>query len=316
MQNKRKLQQLRNKFGVVVTDPDAICTEIANFWQQTTPVTSPPLDQCTTYLHKFFQGKDIAVMAKALIKPLSKDLVHAAQSNLNDTLSGFDGIPCAVYTSFAGTFVPVMFDIISSLYTSETISDTWSLALLNVIPKARGTVTVRELRPLVLQNTFHKWFAACVSLHLQDFIAALTPVQQRGFLKGRYIFDHLWNVVCSLSSMTQGLMCPVDFSKAYNSVSHEYTASFFTLMGLPQYLINVLILLFHAPMALIVHDSFRPDQRIHPTSGIRQGCPLSPTPVALLISRVAVYLSDVNSCIEILLYADDLLIIITPPPPR
>ena len=90
-------------------------------------------------------------------------------------------------------------------------------------------------------------------------------------------------------------------------------ASFFALMGLPQYLIKVLILLFRAPMALIVHDSVRLDQRIHPTSGIRQGCPLSPTLFALLISPIAVYLSDVNSCIEILLHADDLLIIITAP---
>ena len=55
---------------------------------------------------------DIAGMAKALIKPLSKDLVHAALSNLNATSSlGFEGIPCAVYTAFAGAFVRVMFDI-------------------------------------------------------------------------------------------------------------------------------------------------------------------------------------------------------------
>ena len=128
-------------------------------------------------------------MANALIKCVSKDLVHAALSNLNATASpGFDGIPCAVYTAFAGAFVPVMFHIISGFCASETIFDTWSLALLNVIPKARGTVTVRELRPLVLQNTCHKWFAACISLQLQDFIMALTPVQQKGFLKGRYFW--------------------------------------------------------------------------------------------------------------------------------
>ena len=52
-------------------------------------------------------------------------------------------------------------------------------------------------------------------------------------------------------------MCLVDFSKAYDYVSHDYAASFFTLMGLPQYLIKVPVLLFRAPMALIVHDSVR-----------------------------------------------------------
>ena len=33
LQNKRKLQGLRNKFGVVITHLDAIGTEGANFWQ-------------------------------------------------------------------------------------------------------------------------------------------------------------------------------------------------------------------------------------------------------------------------------------------
>ena len=90
-------------------------------------------------------------MAKVVIKPPTKDLVHAALSNLNAKSSpGFGGIPCAVYTPFARAFVPGMYDIISNFCASETISYSWSLALLNVIPKARGTVTVRELRPLVL----------------------------------------------------------------------------------------------------------------------------------------------------------------------
>ena len=73
-------------------------------------------------------------MAKVLSKPLPKDLVHAALSNLNVRSSpGFTGILCAVYAAFAGAFVPVMFDIISNLYASGTISNLWSLALVIVI---------------------------------------------------------------------------------------------------------------------------------------------------------------------------------------
>ena len=53
LQNKRKLQPLRHKFGVVITDQDAIGKEIAKFWQQTMSVTCPhslnALNICTSF---------------------------------------------------------------------------------------------------------------------------------------------------------------------------------------------------------------------------------------------------------------------------
>ena len=88
-----------------------------------------------------------------------------------------------------------MHNLIQGHYRAGTINEDCALALtlLNVVPKARGTVSVNDLGPLVLQTTCHKWIALCVSLQLQDFIAALTPVHQKGFIKGRCIFDHHWN---------------------------------------------------------------------------------------------------------------------------
>ena len=125
-------------------------------------------------------------MAEMLIKPLSAPLVHAALLALNRTSApGLDGVPCSIYASFAEQFSPVMYNLIQGYYRSGTMNEDWALALLNVIPKTRGTVSVKDLRPLVLQNTCHKWIASCVSLQLQDFIAALTPVHQKGFIKGR-----------------------------------------------------------------------------------------------------------------------------------
>ena len=142
------------------------------------------------------------------------------------------------------------------------------LALLNVVPKARGTASVKDLRPLVFQNTCHKWIASCVFLQLHDSIAALTPVHQKGFIKGKCILDHLLNVFGSRSSMQEQLSCPIDFRKAYDSVAHSYVQAFFTHMCLPTEMIQLLMLLFKAPMALTVHDIVMLHEKITPTSGI------------------------------------------------
>jgi len=44
----------------------------------------------------------------------------------------------------------------------------------------------------VLQNTCLKHFTAILALQLHNLVAAITPLQQKGCIKGRFIFDHLW----------------------------------------------------------------------------------------------------------------------------
>ena len=77
----------------------------------------------------------------------------------------------------------------------------WAEALRNVIPKGRRIVQVTNCRPLVLQNTAHKWMATLVALQTQDLVSALTPSEQKGFIKEWSIFNHLWHCfgVCRLS---------------------------------------------------------------------------------------------------------------------
>ena len=93
----------------------------------------------------------------------------------------------------------------------------------------------------MLQNTCLKWFTAIVALQLQDLIMAITPLQQKGCVQGRFIFDHLWDAFGSWQSMSGGLSCFVDVSKAYDSVAHEYCSAFFTFMGLPEEHVNILL---------------------------------------------------------------------------
>ena len=85
-----------------------------------------------------------------------------------------------------------MHDIYQGLLNLPQIMNAEGLALLNPIPQAPGLVGVEDQHPLVLQNFNNKWVVAIIALQLEDFVSAVTPVQQRGFIKGWYIFDNLW----------------------------------------------------------------------------------------------------------------------------
>ena len=72
--------------------------------------------------------------------------------------------------------------------------------------------------------------------------------------------------------------------------------------------------LFKSPMALIVNGGVCLNSLIWPTSGIRQGCPLSPVLFAMLVSPIIKGVNDASPNVSVLLYADDLLVIIREPP--
>ena len=50
----------------------------------------------------------------------------------------------------------------------------------------QGFVTAEELRPLVLQNTCHKWVAAVLGFQLNNVLAALMPGYQKGLMRVWY----------------------------------------------------------------------------------------------------------------------------------
>ena len=315
LQPKRKLHNLRNKFGHIIQEPEALAAEIVQYWQQTMRAEGAPVLECKRYLSQFFSNKNMPLMVSMLVRSPTQDLVEAALDGLSkNSAPGADGAQASIYSAFREFFLPLMHDIYQHILNTGELNPEWSQAILNPIPKALGSVGVADLRPLVLQNCCHKWTSAILLLQLQDPVSAVTPMHQSGFIKGRYIQNTVWQAFDSWSSMTQGCFVPIDFQKAFDSVTHAYAQAFFEMMTLPADVTRLLVALFTAHIIPVIHGIPFKHYPINPTSGVRQGCPLSPSMFAMLISPLALKLTAISPHVSILLYADDLLIIITLPP--
>ena len=104
-------------------------------------------------------------------------------------------------------------------------------------------------------------------------------------------------------------MVSVDFSKAYDSVHHNYFVAFFLHIGLPIPLVSLLMSIFKAQFIFAVGRV-----KVTPGSGIKQGDPFSSAVFVMVCSIIAHALKEVSPQMNVLFYPDDLLLYIALPP--
>ena len=109
----------------------------------------------------------------------------------------------------------------------------------------------------------------------QELLLYATPPEQKGFMKGRFIFEHIWEARAAWTATHYGLFISIDFSKAFDSVHHNYFIAFFTHLGLPPEMISLIMNMLTSPFVFGVGTGVVREVQVTPESGVRQGDPLT-----------------------------------------
>ena len=115
----------------------------------------------------------------------------------------------------------------STFLATGGVPRNWGRAAIRPVPKAPGLVSVKDQRPICLQNVRTKWLTATLLIMVQDALNQVAPPQQKGFLKGRFMIDHLVSARDLWVSNKEGTYVALDYSKAYDTVSDFFAESVF-----------------------------------------------------------------------------------------
>jgi Reverse transcriptase (RNA-dependent DNA polymerase) len=273
-----------------------------------------------------------------------QDLVDKLIGKMNtDTSSGFEGLPVefikyAVVTDIdqAGTqlprhvLLPFLSKLFHAIFTLHFMPDSWKVAKLSPIYKKGLLLRPDSYRMIAVNCVAYRLFANVV----RDFMTTWCinshqmPDTQFGFFPDRSTLHPLFilhHCIMDAKSRPKGktrsklYSAFVDYTQAYDSINRQALWEHLTSIAVPAYLINIIKEMYTDDSYVLV-DGGQHTQPLHPTLGVKQGCPLSPLLFALYINDFlnkmppqfngwGYPLREASHFISHIFYADDLLLL-------
>jgi len=258
---------------------------------------------------------------------ISRSHVEEAVRSSNNSAAGPDGVPYAVWRRMGACGIDVLFEALDWMITDagqdELIADFpfFNISFLHFLPKQSVGKTEEGLeiysadsvRPLNVCNTDNRILASATRRAIEPILAKNISILQRGFIGGRDMLDNLFDVeeamIIAASTGEGATALFFDFAAAFPSVEHEVMFEYFSALGWPSWLRNMVWNLYTNYSCLIVLGS-----KIHAgfdiTRGIRQGCPLSPLLFAAMSELLLRRLQRLCPAATSRAWADDLAMVV------
>ncbi|MES9880125.1 MAG: reverse transcriptase family protein [Sedimenticola sp.] len=236
--------------------------------------------------------------------------------------SGVDQIPSDVFANdTAISFLHILFNV---CFSTGTIPTDWGKGIINPIPKS-STNDPRDpmsYRGITLAPAMYKLYCYILNDRLSKWADENGKIaeEQNGFRRKRSTTDHiasLTNIIETRTKAKRSTYCAfVDFKKAFDSVDRDILWQRLTHNGIGGKMFGAIRSLYSSVSACVRVNSLHTDW-FNVSTGLRQGCSLSPILFTLFINDLVVHINALDKGIDIgndervciLLYADDIVLI-------
>jgi hypothetical protein len=303
---RKYFSQLRRDIKEIPTTNPQLMAEIAfNFWKNKWFSHGSNYSKIRHILSTFNRKFD------AELSKIDEDMVEEIIDDTKNTAVGPDGIPFAIYRMFKHIVKPIFVEVLQKASKGATAPKGFNHNLLYILPKSDSDI-ISESRPINVGNCDARILANIIRKHILPALEQLISPQQKAYLPGRNISDHVRMVNETFyEAKDKGLaydMIFVDFSKAFDSLDHNFLEALLRKVGFHDEVINMISYLFHDLCCLTTFHGAT-QYRIEIEKGIKQGCPLSPLlfnlALEVLDNLVITHATKLKVDLIRALYADD-----------
>ena len=266
--------------------------------------------------------------------------VQAAIKKLRNTAPGADGLNSFLIQKGEVAAAHLLHRVILAAWRTGTAPQEWKSALMVPIHKKGSTLDPDNFRPISLSPVAGKVYVTVIHQRIRGLLNSQLLDSQNGFRPGRGTSEALFSMR-KLQELARDFQSPVhaafvDFRKAFDSVNRDVLWQLLLARGVAPKLVDLIKDLYSGCEARVSANGSTSDP-FPMATGVRQGCPMSPTLfnvfmdfLARLVTqrckdagvqgyKVASRISgrllappspaDLSTAMLLLLYADDLVLL-------
>ena len=151
-------------------------------------------------------------------------------ANLNSSV-GLDGIPMKALVVFWELLKDITVLAFNSMFDKSKLKGLMNISKIKLIEKGgdKDFTKIGNWRPIGIQTSTYKLYSGVINLRLKSVIDKIIHPSQKAYSKEHFLHECLINIfeMISKSNATHSPLASliIDFSKAFDSISHSYIES-------------------------------------------------------------------------------------------